>query len=66
MAIYEIKDEKEKLILVGVASSANDDTEQSLDELCDLVDTAGDEIYTGLLCKNGKGTGVHGLSLCGN
>ena len=41
MAIYEIKDEKEKLILVGVASSANDDTEQSLDELCDLVDTAG-------------------------
>ncbi len=41
MAIYEIKDEKEKLILEGVASSANDDTEQSLDELCDLVDTAG-------------------------
>ena len=41
MAIYEIKDEQEKLILVGVASSANDDTEQSLDELCDLVDTAG-------------------------
>lgn len=41
MAIYEIKDEKEKLIMVGVASSANDDTEQSLDELCDLVDTAG-------------------------
>ena len=41
MAIYEIKDEKEKLLLVGVASSANDDTEQSLDELCDLVDTAG-------------------------
>ncbi|MGE9964069.1 GTPase HflX [Fusicatenibacter saccharivorans] len=41
MAIYEIKDEKEKLILVGVASNANDDTEQSLDELCDLVDTAG-------------------------
>lgn len=41
MALYEIKDEKEKLILVGVASSANDDTEQSLDELCDLVDTAG-------------------------
>lgn len=41
MAIYEIKDEREKLILVGVASSANDDTEQSLDELCDLVDTAG-------------------------
>ena len=26
---------------MGVASSANDDTEQSLDELCDLVDTAG-------------------------
>ena len=44
MAIYEIKDEKEKLILVGVASSANDDTEQSLDELCDLVDTAGEVV----------------------
>ena len=41
MAIYEIKDEKEKLILVGVASSANDDTEQSLDERCELVDTGG-------------------------
>ncbi|MGN0405963.1 MAG: GTPase HflX [Bariatricus sp.] len=41
MAIYEVKDEMERLILVGVASGANDDTEQSLDELGDLVDTAG-------------------------
>ena len=41
MALYEMKEEKERLILVGVASGANDDTEQSLDELGDLIDTAG-------------------------
>ena len=38
MAIYEIKDEKEKLILVGVASSANDDTEQFFFYVWDMFD----------------------------
>lgn len=41
MALYEIKEEIERVILVAVASGEADDTEQSLDELADLVKTAG-------------------------
>lgn len=41
MALYEIKDETERLILVGVSVGDHDDTEESLDELKDLVKTAG-------------------------
>ena len=41
MALYEIKDETERLILVGVSVGDHDDTEESLDELRDLVKTAG-------------------------
>lgn len=41
MALYEIKDETERLILVGVSVVDHDDTEESLDELRDLVKTAG-------------------------
>ena len=41
MALYEIKEEKERVILVGVSTRENDDTEDSLDELKDLVKTAG-------------------------
>ena len=37
MALYEIKEEKERVILVGVSTRENDDTEDSLDELKDLV-----------------------------
>ena len=36
-------EEKERVILVGVATSDNDDTERSLEELAELVDTAGAE-----------------------
>ena len=43
MALYEIKEEKERVILVGVSTRENDDTEDSLDELKDLVKTAGAE-----------------------
>lgn len=32
MALYEIKEEKERVILVGVSTRENDDTEDSLDE----------------------------------
>lgn len=39
--MIEIKEPVERLILVGVAVSANDDTEQSLDELEELANTAG-------------------------
>ena len=38
---YEIKEEEEKVILVGVATHNNDDTMESLLELKDLVKTAG-------------------------
>jgi len=41
MAFYEIKEEKERVILVGVSTGDQEDTEQSLDELKDLVRTAG-------------------------
>ena len=43
MALYEIKEEKERVILVGVSTRENDDTEDSLDELKDLAKTAGAE-----------------------
>ena len=43
MALYEIKEEKERVILVGVSTRENDATEDSLDELKDLVKTAGAE-----------------------
>ncbi len=39
--LYEIKDEKEKVILVAVSDNDNDDTEESVDELMELVETAG-------------------------
>jgi GTP-binding protein HflX len=39
--IYEIKDQEERMILVGVAVSDSDDTAESLDELADLIKTAG-------------------------
>ena len=37
--MIEIKDETEKVILVGVALSDQDDTKESLEELKDLVST---------------------------
>ena len=44
MALYEMQEELEKAILVGVSTGDNDDTRQSLDELGDLVKTAGAEV----------------------
>lgn len=44
MALYEMKEEVEKVILVGVSTGDHDDTQQSLDELGDLVKTAGAEV----------------------
>lgn len=45
MAGYEVKEEKERLILVGVSavSGGYDDTEKSLSELSELIKTAGAE-----------------------
>lgn len=39
--LYEIKEEVERVILVGVSTSEQDDTSASLDELKELADTAG-------------------------
>lgn len=39
--LYEIKEEVERVILVAVATNDGDDTEESLDELEELVKTAG-------------------------
>ncbi|MBE5964026.1 MAG: GTPase HflX [Lachnospiraceae bacterium] len=39
--LYDIKDVEEKVILVAVATSDNDDTEESLEELKELAKTAG-------------------------
>ncbi|HCM12037.1 MAG TPA: GTPase HflX, partial [Lachnospiraceae bacterium] len=39
--LIEIKEEQERFILVGVAVSDQDDTQESLNELKELADTAG-------------------------
>jgi GTP-binding protein HflX len=39
--MYEIKEQEERFVLVGVASSESDDTAESLDELEELAATAG-------------------------
>ena len=44
MALYEMQEALEKVILVGVSTGDNDDTRESLDELGDLVKTAGAEV----------------------
>ena len=41
--IFETKQMTERVILVGVSCHDNDDTEQSLEELCELASTAGAE-----------------------
>lgn len=41
--MFDTSERKERIILVGVATSDNDDTEQSLDELEELGQTAGAE-----------------------
>lgn len=41
---YDVEEEKERVILVGVSTYDNDDTEESLEELKELVKTAGAEV----------------------
>lgn len=43
MGLYELKEEQERVILVGVQTREGDDTQDSLDELKDLVKTSGAE-----------------------
>jgi len=49
--MYEIKDQEERFVLVGVASAESDDTVQSLDELEELAATAG-AITVGKIIQN--------------
>ena len=49
--MIEIKNEPEKVILVGVSLSDQDDTKESLEELKDLVSTAGAETV-GMVIQN--------------
>ncbi|MEE0199465.1 MAG: GTPase HflX [Muricomes sp.] len=44
MALYEIEEQKESMILVGIQLYENERTEESLDELAELVKTAGAEV----------------------
>lgn len=41
--LYDTSEQKEKIVVVGVATSENDDTDKSLDELIELGQTAGVE-----------------------
>lgn len=49
--IFETKQMTERVILVGVSYQDNDDTEQSLDELCELASTAG-AVTVGRMIQN--------------
>ncbi|HKL99404.1 MAG TPA: GTPase HflX [Mobilitalea sp.] len=49
--LFEIKEKEERLILVGVALSDNDDTAQSLEELGELCNTAG-AVVVGKIIQN--------------
>jgi len=60
--MYDIKEEEEKYVLVGVATSENDDIIQSIDELEELVDTAGG-IVVGRLIQNREN--IHPASYIG-
>lgn len=51
MALYEMQEELEKVILVGVSTGDHDDTRASLDELGDLVKTAG-ALVVGMVIQN--------------
>ena len=44
MALYEIEEQKESMILVGIQLYDNERTEESLDELAELAKTAGAEV----------------------
>jgi GTP-binding protein HflX len=49
--IYDVKEEEERYVLVGVSTSDNDDTKQSIDELEELIATAG-AIAVGRVIQN--------------
>ena len=58
MQLYDLKETKERVILVGVQADDNEDTEKSLDELEELAQTAGaenrEQIHPGTYVGKGK------------
>lgn len=70
--MIDTKETKERVILVGVSTSDHDDTEKSLDELAELVATAGaevvgrviqnlDQVHAGTYVGKGKLDEIKGL-----
>lgn len=49
--LYDIKEQEERFVLIGVAVSDNDDTKESLEELKELADTAG-AFTVGMVIQN--------------
>lgn len=51
MALYEIEDALERVLLIGVSEQDGDDAEDSLEELAELVHTAGAQVVGTLIQK---------------
>ncbi|MDD4112168.1 MAG: GTPase HflX [Herbinix sp.] len=49
--LYDLGNKEERFVLIGVAVSDNDDTKESLEELSELVDTAGG-LTVGMIVQN--------------
>lgn len=52
--LFDMKELEERVILVAVSTSDEDDTEASLDELEELADTAGATAIPGVWCRTGR------------
>ena len=58
MELYELKEEQERVVLVGVQTQDGDDTEESLKELEELVKTAGAvSVGTVIQSRGARGAG---------
>ena len=51
MPLYEVEQETERVILVGVSQQDGDDAEDSVAELAELVETAGAVVVATLIQK---------------
>ena len=61
MTGYEIKEQEERVILVGIALSENDLTDESLDELAELARTGKNP--SDHVCREGKAGRIEGTHL---